>query len=62
MGVHRRLRHQRGRTAIRIISTYIALSDKRPARAEALLADEPVELIAQDDLARIVAERAAKEA
>lgn len=35
-----------------LISTYIALSVKDLARAEELLANEPVELIGQDDLAR----------
>ncbi|GKG90512.1 amino acid-binding protein [Gordonibacter urolithinfaciens] len=35
-----------------LISTYIALSVKDLARAEQLLAGEPVELIGQDDLAR----------
>ena len=35
-----------------LISTYIALSTDDLARAEALLSDEPVELIGQDDLAR----------
>ena len=45
-----------------MISTYIVLSTSAPERAQALLADEPVELISQEDIARIVAERAAKEA
>ena len=45
-----------------MISTYIVLSTSEPERAQALLADEPVELISQEDIARIVAERAAKEA
>ena len=45
-----------------MISTYIELSTSEPERAQALLADEPVELISQEDIARIVAERAAKEA
>ena len=45
-----------------MISTYILLSTSEPERAQALLADEPVELISQEDIARIVAERAAKEA
>ena len=35
-----------------LISTYIALSVKDLARAESLLANEPVELIGQGDLAR----------
>ena len=35
-----------------LISTYIALSVTDLARAEQLLAGEPVELIGQDDLAR----------
>ena len=38
-----------------LISTYIALSVKDIARAEKLLAAQPVELIGQDDLARPVA-------
>ena len=38
-----------------LISTYIALSVKDLARAEELLAGEPVELIGQDDLARPLA-------
>ena len=38
------------------------VADVAPERAQALLADEPVELISQEDIARIVAERAAKEA
>ena len=45
-----------------MIYTYIVLSTSEPERAQALLADEPVELISQEDIARIVAERAAKEA
>ncbi len=39
-----------------LISTYIALSVKDIARAELLLASEPVELIGQEDLARRVAQ------
>ena len=38
-----------------LISTYIALSVKDIARAEKLLAAQPVELSGQDDLARPVA-------
>ena len=38
-----------------LISTYIALSVKDIARAEKLLAAQPVELIGQADLARPVA-------
>ncbi|MBU5404411.1 amino acid-binding protein [Paraeggerthella hongkongensis] len=38
-----------------LISTYIALSVKDLARAEELLAGEPVELIGQDDLAQPLA-------
>lgn len=34
-----------------LISTYIALSVKDLARAEELLANEPIELVSQDDLA-----------
>lgn len=45
-----------------MISTYIVLSTNNPERAHELLAEEPVELISQDDIARIVAERVAKEA
>lgn len=45
-----------------MISTYIVLSTTDPERARELLAAEPVEMISQDDIARIVAERAAKEA
>ena len=45
-----------------MISTYIVLSTADPVRARELLEAEPVELISQDDIARIVAERASKEA
>ena len=45
-----------------MISPSLAPSTSEPERAQALLADEPVELISQEDIARIVAERAAKEA
>ena len=38
-----------------LISTYIALATDELARAEELLAGEPVELIGQDDLARPIA-------
>ncbi|MEC4294294.1 amino acid-binding protein [Adlercreutzia shanghongiae] len=45
-----------------MISTYIVLSTNDPERAHELLTEEPVELISQEDIARIVAERAVKEA
>ncbi|MEA5019640.1 MAG: ACT domain-containing protein [Gordonibacter sp.] len=38
-----------------LISTYIALSVKDVFHAERMLADEPVELIGQDELARVLA-------
>lgn len=45
-----------------MISTYIVLSVTDAERARELLAEEPVEMISQDDIARFVAERAGKEA
>ena len=38
-----------------LISTYIALSVKDVSRAEQVLVDEPVELIGQNELARVLA-------
>ncbi len=45
-----------------MISTYIVLSCTDAERARELLAEEPVEMISQADIARIVAERTGKEA
>lgn len=45
-----------------MISTYIVLSTTDPERARELLADEPVEMISQEDIARYVAARDTKEA
>lgn len=45
-----------------MISTYIVLSCTDPERARELLADEPVEMISQADIARYVAARDGKEA
>lgn len=45
-----------------MISTYIVLSTTDPERARELLADEPVEMISQEDIARFVAARDGKEA
>ncbi len=45
-----------------MISTYIVLSTTDPDRARELLADEPVELISQEDIRRFAAQRAGKEA
>lgn len=45
-----------------MISTYIVLSTTDIDRARELLAAEPVEMITQEDIARFVASRAAKEA
>lgn len=45
-----------------MISTYIVLSVTDAERARELLAEEPVEMISQDDIARFVAARDGKEA
>lgn len=45
-----------------MISTYIVLSTTDIERARELLADEPVEMISQGDIARLAVARAEKEA